>query len=66
MPYAYCPRCNVAYHWFAGKGFRLKFLRCPRCKGELRRCTYEQALKCKEIDERLYEDWGWRTCEWEI
>jgi uncharacterized protein with PIN domain len=66
MAYAYCPKCNIAYEWFAGKGFRLEFLRCPRCGGKLKSCSYEEAKKCLKINHSLYDDFGWRSGNWEI
>jgi len=68
VAYAYCPKCDVAYRWYAGRGVRLRFLRCPRCKGELKACSYERALRCREIDEHaLYDVWAeWRSGRWEI
>ena len=31
MAYAKCRDCGHIFHWFAGKGYRVKDLQCPKC-----------------------------------
>lgn len=48
MAFAICTNCGVGVEWFAGKGFRLKDLKCPKCGGKLKGCSLDEYLKAKE------------------
>ncbi|MDW8023086.1 MAG: hypothetical protein RMJ15_05045 [Nitrososphaerota archaeon] len=50
MAWAICTNCGIAVEWFAGKGFRLKYLKCPKCGGKLKGCSYEETEGRPRVD----------------
>ena len=45
MAWALCKRCGCPVSWPAKRGHRLKDYNCPRCGGELRRATHDEAVE---------------------
>ena len=45
MAWAICKNCGCPVSWPAKRGHRLKDYSCPRCGGELRRSTHDEAVE---------------------
>ena len=45
MAWAVCTQCGRAIKWYAGRGCRLRDLRCPVCGGVLKGCSMDRALE---------------------
>jgi len=45
MAWAICKRCGCPVSWPAKRGHRLKDYSCPKCGGELRRATHDEAAE---------------------
>ena len=54
MAWAICKKCGCPVSWPAKRGMKLKYFECPKCGGELKRCTHDEAVKQMEVHGGYY------------